>query len=52
MAVDTYYYSLVSLLIISFGIGLLISTPKARYLAYAGVVSYVIGLFLGDYFYG
>jgi uncharacterized small protein (TIGR04563 family) len=49
MAVEVYYYSLVSLLIISFGIGLLVSTPRARYLAYAGVVSYIIGLFIGEY---
>jgi len=47
---DIYYSALISLLFISFGIGLFYSTTRARYFAYAGVGSYIIGLFLGVYY--
>ena len=45
-----YYMTLVSLLTLSFGVGLFYSTTRARYFAYAGVVVYVIGLCLGIYY--
>jgi ATP/ADP translocase len=47
---DIYYSALISLLFISFGIGLFHSTKRARYFAYAGVFAYVVGLFGGAYY--
>lgn len=52
MEVDTYYFSLVVLLIVSFGVGLFYATTRAIYFAYAGVVFYILGLFMGVYYYG
>lgn len=52
MEVETYYVSLVILLIVSFGVGLFYATTRARYFAYAGVFFYTLGLFIGVYYYG
>ena len=47
---DSYYTVLISLLFISFGVGLFYSSTRARYFAYAGVLFYVLGLILGVYY--
>jgi len=52
MALDTYYTALISLLSISFGVGLFYSNTRARFFAYAGVVSYILGLMFGVIYYG
>ena len=49
---DSYYTVLFFLLFISFGVGLFYSSTRARFFAYAGVISYVLGLILGFVYYG
>ena len=52
MVADNYYFFLLCLISLSFGVGLFHSTTRARYFAYIGVVSYILGLFIGVYYYG
>lgn len=51
MDLNLYYMILITILQISFGIGLFYSTTKARYFAYVGVFAYILGL-LGGAYYG
>jgi hypothetical protein len=52
MDLDFYYESLLILLFISFGVGLFYSSTRARYFAYVGIFSYLVGLMGGAYYYG